>query len=86
MTDWDKFKETKLRKKSIRLELLLDPYMLLMFERGIRGRITQSVIRWVEANNPYMGFEIVLDKPTRNPQYLDASNLYGWAMSQPLPT
>ena len=32
-----------LKKTRIRLELLLDPDMLLMFERGIRGGITQSV-------------------------------------------
>ena len=44
-----------LKKTRIRLELLLDPDMLLMFERGIRGGITQSIHRWAEANNPYMG-------------------------------
>ena len=46
-----------LKKTGIRLELLLDPNMLLMFERGIRGGITQSVHRWAAANNPYMGSE-----------------------------
>ena len=35
-----------LKKTRIRLELLLDHDMLLMFERGIRGGITQSVNRW----------------------------------------
>ena len=33
-----------------------------------------------------MGSEFAPDKPTRYLQYLDANNLYGWAMSQPLPT
>ena len=75
-----------LKKMRICLELLLDNDMLLMFERGIRGGITQSVNRWAKANNPYMGSEFVPDKPTRYLQYLDANNLYGWAMSQPLPT
>ena len=75
-----------LKKTRIRLELLLDPDMLSMFERGIRGGITQSINRWAKANNPYMGSEFVPDKPTRYLQYLDANNLYGWAMSQPLPT
>ena len=75
-----------IKKTRIRLELLLDPDMLLMFERGIRGGITQSVNRWAKANNPYMGSEFVPDKPTKYLQYLDANNLYGWAMSQPLPT
>ena len=62
--------------------------MLLMFERGIRGGITQSVNRWAKANNPYMGsdFAPIINKPTRYLQYLDANNLYEWAMSQPLPT
>ena len=46
-----------LKKTGVRLELLLDPDMLLMFERGIRGGITQSVHRWAAANNPYMGSE-----------------------------
>ena len=59
--------------------------MLLMFERGIRGRITQSVHRWAAANNLYMGFKYDKSKPTKYLQYLDANNLYGWAMSQPLP-
>ena len=75
-----------LKKTGIRLELLLDPDMSLMVERGIRGGITQSVHRWAEANNPYMGSEYNPSEPTRYLQYLDANNLYGWAMSQPLPT
>ena len=44
-----------LKKTGVNLELLKDPDMLLMFERGIRGGITQSVHRWAIANNPYMG-------------------------------
>ena len=60
--------------------------MLLMFERGIRGGITQSVHRWAAANNPCMGFEYDPSHPTKYLQYLDANNLYGWAMSQPLLT
>ena len=75
-----------LKKTIIRLELLLDHDMLLMFERGIRGGITQSVNRWAKANNPYMGSEFYPDEKTNYLQYLDANNLYGRAMSQPLPT
>ena len=69
-----------LKKTRIRSELLLDPDMLLMFERGIRGGITQSIHRWAKANNPYMGSEYKPCEPTRYLQYLDANNLYGWAM------
>ena len=43
-----------LKKTGIRLELLQDPDMLLMFEQGIRGGITQSVHRYASANNPYI--------------------------------
>ena len=57
-----------------------------MFEQGIRGGITQSVHRYAAANNPYMGSEYDRSKQTEYLQYLDANNLYGWAMSQPLPT
>ena len=75
-----------LKKTEVKLELLFDPDMLLMFERGIRGGITQSVHRWAAANNPYMGSEYDPSKPTNFLQYLDANNLYSWAMSQLLPT
>ena len=75
-----------LKKTGVRLELLKDPDMLLMFENGIRGGITQSVHRWAIANNPPMGYEYDKSKSIEYLQYLDANNLYGWAMSQPLPT
>ena len=74
-----------LKKTEIVLELLQDMDMLLMFERGIRGGITQAVHRYASPNNPYME-EYDKDKETNYLQYLDANNLYGWAMSQPLPT
>ena len=76
--------KTYLKKTKVRLQLLLDPDMLLMFERGIRGGITQSVHRW--ANNPYMGPKFNPNEKVNYLQYLDANNLYGWAMSQALPT
>ena len=75
-----------LKKTKIRLELLLDPDMLLMFERGIRGGITQSVHRWAKANNPKMGPKFNPNEKVNYLQYLNANNLYGWAMSQALPT
>ena len=60
--------------------------MLLMVEGGIRGRITQAVHKYAAANNPYMGDKFDPNEDTTYLQYLDANNLYGWVMSQPLPT
>ena len=74
-----------LKKTGIKLQLLIDPDMLMMFERGIRGGITQMVHRFAEANNKYMD-KYDSQKPSLYIQYLDANNLYGWAMSQPIPT
>ena len=56
-----------------------------MFERGIRGGITHISKRYAEANNKYMK-NYNPEKLSSYIQYLDANNLYGWAMSQPLPT
>ena len=75
-----------LKKTGIRLELLTDPDMLLMFERGTRGGITQAVHRYAQANNKYMGDKFDPSKSSHYLQYLDANNLYGHAMSQKLPT
>ena len=75
-----------LKKTGIRLELLTDTDMLLMFEHGIRGGITQAVHRYAVANNPYMEELYSPKEESSYLQYLDANNLYGWAMSQLLPT
>ena len=75
-----------LRKTRVRLELLTDPEMLLLFEAGIRGGITQVVHQYASAKNSYMGSKFNLCEESSYLQYLDANNLYGWAMSQPLPT
>ena len=75
-----------LKKTGIRLELLTDPDMLLMFERGIRGGITQAVHRYAAANNPYMSDKFSPLEETSYLQYLDANSLYRWAMSQSLPS
>ena len=57
----------------------------MMFERGIRGGITHISKRYAEAKNKYM-VDYNPDEPSNYIQYLDANNLYGWAMSQSLPT
>ena len=57
--------------------------MLLMAEKWVRGGICQAIHRCAKANNKYMK-NYDQDKESYI-QYLDANNLYGWAMSQKLP-
>ena len=68
----------------VKLELLTDVDMLLMVEKGIRGGICHAIYRYAKANNKYMK-NYNKDKEESILQYLDANNLYGWAMSQKLP-
>ena len=77
---------TCLKKTGIKLELLTDPDMLLMFEHGIRGGITQAVHQYAKTDNPYMADKFNLREESSYLQYPDMNNLYGWAMSQLLPT
>ena len=79
---WD----AALKITEVNLELLSDPDMLLMVEKGIRGGISMISNRYGKANNPYMDEKYDKNEATKYITYLDANNLYGWAMSKPLPT
>lgn len=72
--------------KPIILELLTDKNMLLMFEAQKRGGFSGVLgTRYVKANNKYLK-DYDKNKHSNYLFYLDANNLYGWAMSQSLPT
>ena len=58
--------------------------MLLMVEKGIRGGVCQAIHRHAKVNNKYMK-NYNKDIISSYLIYLDANNLFGWAMSQKLP-
>ena len=55
-----------------------------MVEEGIRGGICHFIHRHAKSNNKYMT-NYDESKESLYIQYLDANNLYDWAMSQKLP-
>ena len=57
-----------------------------MVEKGIRRGITQVVKRYAKTNNKYINGLYSPDEKSIYLQYLDANNLYGWAMVQNLPS
>ena len=60
--------------------------MLLMIESGIKEGIATISDRHAKANNEYMGTEFDPAEESKFISYLDANNLYVWAMSKQLPT
>ena len=80
---WELAWEACLKKTGVKLELLTDYDILLMVEKGIIGGMCQVTHRYAKANNNDMKN---YDKNIESPYllYLDANDLYGWAMSQKL--
>ena len=77
---WD----ASLKKTGVELELFTDFEMFLFVERGMRCGISMVSKRYAKANNPLLQ-DYDPSRPNKYIMYLDANNLYGWAMSKPLP-
>ena len=72
-------------KTKIELEQIYDPKILDIIERHKKGGLCfVGSKRHVKANNHYLE-DYDDTKPENYLMYWDANNLYGWAMSQPLP-
>ena len=73
-----------LNMTGINLDLITDIDMQLFNEKGMRGGISYIAHCHAQANNKYMQ-NFIPEKESTYITYLNANNLYGWAMSQPLP-
>ena len=79
---WD----AMLKMTDIKLELMTDIDMFQFIEKGMqRGGVSYIAHRYGKANNKYMS-DYDPKKPSKHIIYLDANNLYGYAMSKYLPT
>ena len=70
---------------NIKLGLMTNVGMFQFIEKGMKGGISYIANRYGKANNKYMK-EYDENVPSKYIMCLDANNLYGWAMSQCLPT
>ena len=77
--------DAALKMSRVSLELITDIDMYHFIEKSIRGGISMITTRYAQANFPTLpGYDA--SRPHTNLIYLDANNLYGLAMIQPLPT
>ena len=67
------------------IHLITDPEMYRMIQPNIRGGLCHVSVRYARANNKFMGPLYDPTKPSSHILYVDANNLYGWALSQALP-
>ena len=77
--------DAMLKLTGIEIDLVYNQEMYEMIEAGLRGGMTQTTCKKVEANNKYMGSDCDKNKASSYINYLDANNLYGLSMIQKLP-
>ena len=78
---WD----AMLKMTKVKLELMRQREMHDIVEKGIRGGMCCISHKYAKANNPYIQEDYDPSEPTSYILYLDMNNLYGTAMSEPLP-
>jgi len=76
--------QSALKMTKVQLDLLEDVDMYNFLRAGIRGGVSYVATKYSEANNKEMK-NYDESKTSKYIDYLDANNLYGWAMSQDLP-
>ena len=74
-----------LKMADINLKLITDIDMYQMVGKGLRGGVSYIANRYSKPNNKYLS-DHDENKDSSYLMYLDVNNLYGWAMTQPLPT
>ena len=75
--------QAALKKNKVKLNLLTDTVMLLMVEKGIRGKICHAIHRYTKANNKCMK-DYYKNKESSNLKSWDVNNLNRWVMTQKL--
>jgi hypothetical protein len=73
---WD----VMLKFTGVKIKLFTDMAMHDFIEKAKRRGIAIACQRYIKANNPKMGVKFNPSKPTIWIFYVDANNLYGWAM------
>lgn len=74
-----------LKMTRVKLELMKEREMHDILEKGIKGGICCTSYKYACANNPCIPDDYNPNESTSYIMYLDMNNLYGVAMSEPLP-
>ena len=74
---WD----AMLKMTKVELELVPDPDMYIFLDKGTRGGISYISNRYTKANSKYLK-SYDPRQESKHIIYLDANNLYGYAMSK----
>ena len=74
-----------LNMAKVKLKLISAPEMYIFFEKGMRGGASYISNRYSKANNKYLKCYDPKEE-SKHIRYLDANNLYGYAMSKFFPT